>query len=78
MNNQKIEKEFALESVVSSAVQLPGVKVDRQKFLSEMFSSEDVIIQDILEYGPIAANISQDRLKKLSTKLILKRTTLYS
>lgn len=30
------EKELALESIISSAVQLSGVKVDRKKFLREL------------------------------------------
>ena len=31
----KIEKEVALENVITSAVQIPGVEVNRNKFLSE-------------------------------------------
>lgn len=70
----KNEKEVALESVITSAVQIPGVKVDRKKFLAEMFSSEDIVIQDILDFGPIQAGVSQEKLSQLSSKLILKRT----
>lgn len=69
------EKEVALESIITSAIQLPGVKVDRSKFLAEMFVTEDVTIQDVLDLGPIAANISQDRLTALANKHILKRTS---
>ena len=69
------EKEVALESIVTSAIQIPGVKVDRKKFLAEMFATEDVAIQDILNLGPIAANVSQDRLTALANKHILKRTS---
>ena len=54
----QVEKEVALENVITSAVQIPGVKVDRRKFLSETFASENVIIQDVLDLGPIQANIS--------------------
>ena len=70
----KIEKEVALENVITSAVQIPGVKVNRNKFLSETFASENVVIQDILDYGPIEAGISQEKLSKLASKLILTRT----
>lgn len=69
------QKEFALESIISSAVQLPGVKVERKKFLAEIFASEDYPIQDILDHGPIAVNISQDKLALIAHKLILKRTS---
>ena len=72
---KKIEKEVALESVITTAIQIPGVKVDRRKFLSEVFASEDVAVQSVLDYGPVQAGVPQDKLKILSSKLILKRTS---
>lgn len=68
-------KELALESIVSTAVQVPGVKVSRDKFLAETFATEDVVLQDVLDFGPIEAGITQDRLALISNKLILKRTS---
>ena len=62
MSEQRtVEKEVALESVITTAVQIPGVKVNRRKFLSETFASENVAIQDILDLGPIAAQVPQER-----------------
>ncbi len=69
------EKELALETIISSAVQIPGVKVNRSKFLSETFAAEDAEIQDILDLGPIAAQFPQDRLSVLAHKLILTRSS---
>lgn len=69
------DKEIALESIITSAIQIPGVKVDRKKFLAEMFATENVAIQDVLDLGPIAANIPQDKLTALANKHILKRTS---
>ena len=69
------EKEVALESVITTAVQIPGVKVNRRKFLSETFATENVAIQDILDLGPIAAQVPQERLTVLASKLILTRTS---
>lgn len=74
-NGNSTEKEVALESIITSAIQIPGVKVDRKKFLAEMFATEDVVIQDVLDLGPIAANISQERLSAIANKHILKRTS---
>lgn len=71
----KMEKEVAIENVITSAIQIPGVKVNRSKFLAEIFASEDVVIQDVIDLGPIQANIAQDKLSKLAGKLILKRTS---
>lgn len=52
--------ELALESIISTSVQIPGVKVNRDKFLAETFATEDIVLQDILDFGPIKAGISQD------------------
>lgn len=70
-----VEKEVALESIITTAVQIPGVKVNRRKFLSETFATEKVAIQDILDLGPVAAQVPQERLTILASKLILTRTS---
>lgn len=76
MNEQtNIEKEVALESIVTTAVQIPGVKVNRNKFLAETFSDIDIPIQEILDLGPVAAGVSQETLAKISGKLIFNRTS---
>ena len=68
-------KEIALENIITSAVQIPGVKVIRDKFLAETFATEDVIIQDVLDFGPVEAKVSKEKLAAISNKLILKRTS---
>ena len=73
--NSNVEKEFALETVISNAVQIPGVKVNRDNFLCKTFSKEDVVIQDVLNYGPIEAGVNQETLSKIATKLIYTRTS---
>lgn len=70
-----VEKEVALESVITTAVQIPGVKVNRRKFLSETFANENISIEDVLDLGPVAAQIPQERLTVLASKLILTRTS---
>lgn len=73
--SEPVEKELALENIITSAVQIPGVKVNRSKFLAETFAGESYPIQDILDRGPIAAEIPQDRITAIANKLILKRTS---
>ena len=73
--SDNVEKDLALESIITSAIQLPGVKVVRNKFLAEVFATEDIPIQDVLDYGPISAGVSQERLKLIANKHILKRTS---
>ena len=51
------------------------MKVSRDKFLAETFATEDVIIQDVLDFGPVEAKVSKEKLAAISNKLILKRTS---
>lgn len=67
--------EFSLERIITTAVQIPGVRVERDSFLKATFADENLEIQDILDYGPIEANCSQERLKCIAENLILKRTS---
>lgn len=70
-----VDKEFSIESVISSAVQLPGVKVNRKKFLAEIFASQELPLQKIIDLGPVETGISQDKLEQIAKKLIMKRTS---
>lgn len=69
------KKQLALENVITTAIQIPGVKVNRNKFLTELFATEDVAIQEVLDCGPISAGISQKRIAAIAHKQILKRTS---
>ena len=72
---QKTEVSVSLESVVSTAIQVPGVKVNRETFLREQFQKEsEDLIEIIVEKGPVEAQISQDTLRKMATKIINERT----
>lgn len=68
------EKEAVIENAITSAVQIPGVKVNRRKFLSEIFANENVLIEEVLELGPIEAGVEKEKLAKMASTLILKRT----
>lgn len=69
------ENGLVLENIITSAVQIPGVKVDRKDFLSEIFSNEDVDMQEIFDLGPVQANITQEKLDSLANNLIWVRTS---
>ena len=70
--------EVALEAIISNAIQIPGVKVDRDQFLADTFAKEKVDIQKILDLGPVEAGCSQEMLARIANKLILSRTSLSS
>lgn len=68
-------RDFTLETVIVSAVQIPGVKVNRKQFLAETFAKSDFSIDQIVENNPIQVGVPQEELLKIANKLILTRTS---
>ncbi len=66
--------QVALEVIVNNAIQIPGVKVDRQKFLAETFAKEKFDMQRIIDLGPIEAGCARETLAHMADKLIFMRT----
>lgn len=52
----------ALETIITNAVKIPGVKVNRSKFLAEIFAGDDIDLQTIIDMGPVSAGIPQERI----------------
>lgn len=73
--NKEIVSDFMLEEIISKTIQIPGVKVDRSKFLAEEFSSKVNILENIINNGPIATGITREEINNLANKLIIKRTS---
>lgn len=75
--NEVVEttKEIALDAIIRNVIKLPGVKVDRQKFLTQMFANEVDDVQKVINLGPIEAGVDEKTLKKISSKLILEQTS---
>lgn len=74
-NNGNLSKQIMIEEVITKAIQIPGVKVDRRRFLSEQFVSIANNLEEILDKGPIGAGIQREEIVVLSKKLILTRTS---
>lgn len=70
-----IAKQMMIEEVITNAVKIPGVKVNRRKFLAEQFASKVTNLEEILDQGPIEAGITREDIALLSKKLILARTS---
>lgn len=69
------EMNLSLENVVATAIQVPGVKVNRELFLREQFQKESKeLIDAIVENGPVNAQVSQETLRKMAKKIINERT----
>lgn len=67
------EREFNFENLLAAAIKIPGVKVDRDKFLTECFKNSDDI-DAILRLGPVVNGCDREVLSKLANDLVLKRT----
>ena len=68
-------KELSLENIIASSIQIPLVRVDRSKFLRDAFpSASPEQVKDIIERGPIEAEVTQEQLGAISKRLIYKRT----
>ena len=66
---------FTLTEVITAAIKLPGIKVNREAFLREQF--KDVSkerIEKIIDVGPVKAGAGRNILKKMANKLINTRT----
>lgn len=69
-------QNLSLENIITTAVQIPGVKVSRESFLMETFAAEDdATRQAILTQGAVQAGISREQLTRIAKKLILARTS---
>lgn len=64
----------ALETIISGVVKIPGVKVDRSKFLADAFVNESVDLQKIIDVGPVSAGVTRERIEKIAANLIFVRT----
>lgn len=70
-----LAKQMILEEVITNAVQIPGVKVNRKQFLAEQFASKADNLEEIIDKGPIEAGMKREDIILLSKKLILARTS---
>ncbi len=77
MEMVETKSSLSLTGVISAAIQIPGVKVNRNVFLSEQFkdaSSEQ--LEAILSVGPVEAGCSKKELRKIACRLVQKKTLL--
>ena len=51
---------FSLPELISTAIKIPGAKVDRSTFLAAEFANSTLSIDEIIEKGPIACGVSEE------------------
>ena len=70
---------LTLTGVISAAMKIPGIRVDREAFLKEQFKEQDdAALQSILEFGPVASGCDRDVLRRKADGVILGTTLLSS
>ena len=74
-DDKSIASDLVLEEIITRAIQVPGVKVDRSRFLAESFSSNIDKLENVINDGPIEAGISREEINAIANKLIIKRTS---
>lgn len=74
-DNKEITSNIMLEEIICKAIQIPGVKVDRNKFLAEIFSSKVDLLENIINNGPIRVGITREEINNIANRLIMKRTS---
>ena len=77
MNAELAKKDngAVFETILTNALKVPGVKVNRQTFLRDIFQNKpQPVYNEIVELGPVAAGCTQKELDKLAANLIAKRT----
>lgn len=68
----EIRENFEIESILASAMKLPGVKIDRDQYLRKQlqkYYSEDVI-SEAVRVNPAKAGIGRDEINKLAKAAI--------
>lgn len=73
--SENTAKNMAIENIITTAIQIPGVKVDRKTFLSEWFAKENVDLNSVVEFGPVEAGCTKEIIYKISEKLVFNRTS---
>lgn len=80
MSENKIKTEDSsinLTSVISTAIKVPGVKVDRDSFLKEQFKGlTPDVIELVVKEGPVNAGISREELRKKAIRIIKTDTAV--
>lgn len=75
MKDGTAEKGIALADVIGTAIQLPGVKVNREEFLRECFKKMDAErLGEVLENGPVSAQCPRGELQNIAQQLVQSRT----
>ncbi|MBR5712351.1 MAG: SHOCT domain-containing protein [Lachnospiraceae bacterium] len=66
---------MTLENIIEQALKIPGVKVNREEFLTSTFTGQGILLRQIIAEGPVACDFSEIELDVIAERLILRRTS---
>ena len=77
MEKIEVKSTLSLADIISTVIQIPGVRVSRVAFLEEQFRTvSPELLDSIRRVGPVEAGCSRAELRKLSRRLVQKKTLL--
>ncbi|WP_379150840.1 SHOCT domain-containing protein [Paenibacillus sp. sgz5001063] len=78
MTNDQQSGQGTVESILTNAMKIPGVNVNRREFLAQQFANYDTSnsMNVILDKGPLEAGIHISIIDRMAKTLIEKRTVL--
>lgn len=69
--NKNENRMISLESVISTAIKIPGVKINRGDFLRDKFKNETrEMLEKIIDVGPVEAGCDRNLLMKIAKGII--------
>ena len=78
-NDTHENTELSLTTVITQALKVPGIQVNRASFLAEHFKNEQPgFISEIIDKGPVEAGLTREELYKKARKIVWDRTLFSS
>ena len=78
-NNTYENTELALTTVITQALRIPGIQVDRTSFLADQFKNEQPdFVRCIIDKGPVESGLTREELYKKAKKIVWDRTIFSS
>ena len=76
---EQASTDLALTNVISQALKIPGIQVNRRAFLAEQFKAESKDdLNVILDIGPVEAGLTREQLLQKARKIVWERTMFSS
>lgn len=69
--SKNVSESVSVGKIISSVINMPRLKIDREMFLRTEFNNSE----EIIEKGPVAAGCSREELKEKATEILNRRAS---